>query len=84
VTLRHRGAEDGLCLSVLCMTAVRLAHEPLQGFPARPPFNAKTPAERGFSHAAEWSRTITPREGHKALNYGIEGVVSDVRLSQVT
>jgi len=29
----------------------------------------KTPALRGFSDAAEWSRTITGVSTHKALNH---------------
>jgi hypothetical protein len=36
-------------------------------FPTRPLYNAETPALRRFSHAAEWSRTITGVSTHKAL-----------------
>lgn len=32
------------------------------------PQNAKNPAVQGFSHALEWTRTITGRKAHKALN----------------
>jgi len=36
-------------------------------FLTRPLHNAETPDLRGLPSAAEWSRTITSREGHKAL-----------------
>jgi hypothetical protein len=39
---------------------------------------------QGLGNAAEWSRTITGVSTHKALKIGIWGVLSDVRLSQVT
>jgi hypothetical protein len=47
-------------------------------------YNTETPDLRGLPSAAEWSRTITSREGHKALTRGIEGVFSSIQRSQVT
>ena len=34
----------------------------------RSALNAESPAMQGFSHALEWTRTITGRKAHKALN----------------
>jgi hypothetical protein len=46
------------------------------------PHNAETPPERGFRHAAEWSRTITGVSTHKALNCVLRRPLVGIWLSR--